>query len=358
MASSRLNKVNGSDFNDNLLKSRLKRVPAEKLEKFLGDLKDIKGISKTKDSLASEIVSYYKTMKTNSEFILEFGNFIRDYVLSAGESEYLIEVQDKSAFITWINSWGTKGFIGNRFNFYKNTYFQMGEKYVSVETDADGVDSISTQEKLEGESETQKKQKSLSFPNEVFLLVAYRQESKSVFSKDRLIDIHDTFEFEIVLRKDTALVGVRGNYSVVRDFFSTAIADASNPLSMARSLFVGEFEKEKSRPIAKPRKSIDIEKLRQSIDGQYLDIDAPVAGDQATRIKLSLKGMRNTNEETHPIFGPAVQEAWTLQERSRIGFRYNGVAHSFSITKNGGLYFRKFAPEEVLTYVLLKISNL
>jgi hypothetical protein len=173
-----------------------------------------------------------------------------------------------------------------------------------------------------------------------------------------LIDIHETFEFEIIFRNDTPLVGVRGNYKVVRDFFSSALEDTDNSLSMVQSLFIGEFDNKKSRPLAKPRRTINIEELRKSLDGQYLDMDAPIPGDQATRVRFSFKGMRDTREETHPAIGPAVKEAWKEQEKSRIGFYYKGQLHTFSVTCNGGLYFRQFAPEEVVTYVLLKISNL
>jgi hypothetical protein len=49
---------------------------------------------------------------------------------------------------------------------------------------------------------------------------------------------------------------------------------------------------------------------------------------------------------------------WKEQEKSRIGFRYNGKTDPFSVTRTGGLYFRQFASEEGATYVLLRMSNL
>ena len=98
--------------------------------------------------------------------------------------------------------------------------------------------------------------------------------------------------------------------------------------------------------------------LNRLSNGKYLDINAPVTGDQATRIRFSLKGMQNVAEETHPIFAPAVAEAWREQEKSRIGFLYNNNTYSFTVTNNGGLYFKQYVPEEVITYVLLKILQL
>lgn len=347
--------TNISEFNDYLLKARLKRVSQELLERFLGDIKDITDMPKNKEKLIEEIISYYKIMQKNADFLIKFGIFIRDYVLSAGESEYLIEITDKEAFIKWINEWENNIFIGKKFNFYKNVYLELGAKFLALNINKDGSETTEVTDSINLSIQNSKY---LSFPNQAFLLVAYSKVTKSIFSKDKLLDIHETFEFEVILRKDSPLVSVRGNYRIVRDFFCSTIEDTSNPLSLIQSLFIGEFDGRKSRPIAKPRKTINIEELRKSLNGEYLDMDAPIPGDQATRIKFSFKGMRDTKEETHPVFGPAVREAWREQEKSRIGFRYNGRTHTFSVTSNGGLYFRQFAPEEVVTYVLLKISNL
>jgi hypothetical protein len=343
------------EYNTYLLKARLKRVSQEILEQFLGELKNIEDIPKTKESLAEEILNHYKIMKHNADFLIKFGNFMRDFVLSAGESEYLIEITDKESFIQWINEWKDNKFIGRKFNFYKNVYFELGDKFLRLGVNQDGSDSIEILDSINSEAQSEKY---LSFPSAAFLLVAYSQEFRIIFSKDELLETHDTYEFEIILRKNSSLIGVRGNYRVVRDFFASVIEDSGNPLSMVQSLFIGDFDDKKSRPIAKPRRSINIEKLREALNGEYLDISAPVDGDQATRIKFSLKGMKNTKEETHPVFGPALNAAWKEQEKSRIGFCYNGKTYTFAVTNNGGLYFRQFAPEEVVTYILLKINNI
>jgi hypothetical protein len=351
-------RVQTPTYNDFLLKARLKRVSQELLEKFIIESTDLGDTPKNKDNLAEQIVNHYKIMKNNKDFSLAFGNFVRDYVLSAGESEYLIEVTDKEGFIKWINGWSNNIFTGAKFDFYKNVHLEFGEKYLGIKKSQNEKPGEEKTEILSSSKDIEKDTQSLSFPSSAFLLVAYNKIPKSVFSKDDLVEIYETHEFEIIFRKDSPLVGVRGNLRVVRDFFTSVIEDPGNSLSMVNSLFIGNFDKKTSRPIGKPRRSIDIEKLRMVLDGTYLDIDAPMPGDQATRVKVSLKGMRKPSEETHPMLGPLVNEALKEQEKSRIGFRYNGSIHTFSVTKNGGLYFRQFAPEEAITYVLLKISTI
>ena len=46
---------------------------------------------------------------------------------------------------------------------------------------------------------------------------------------NQLLNIHDTREFEIFLRKNSPLVSVRGDNQIVRDFFTSAIEDSNNP---------------------------------------------------------------------------------------------------------------------------------
>jgi hypothetical protein len=204
------------EYNTYLLKARLKRVSQEILEQFLGELKNIEDIPKTKENLAEEILNHYKIMKNNADFSTKFGNFMRDFVLSAGESEYLIEITDKESFIQWINEWKDNKFIGRKFNFHKNVHLELGDKFLRLSDNQDGSDSIEILDSINSEIQSEKY---LSFPSSAFLLVAYSQETKIIFSKDELLETHDTYEFEIILRKNSSLIGVRGNYRVVRDFF-------------------------------------------------------------------------------------------------------------------------------------------
>jgi hypothetical protein len=86
-------KAETSRFNTHLLEARLKRVPQHDLERFLNQVKyhGAKGLSrKSRKEVIGEIVDYYNTMKSNDDFSKQFSDFIRDYVLGARESEYLI----------------------------------------------------------------------------------------------------------------------------------------------------------------------------------------------------------------------------------------------------------------------------
>ena len=347
------------EFNEHLLKSRLRRVSFVKLEGFLAGFKSTKDVLKTKEDLINEIINNYLIMKQNSDFMCKFGSFIRDFVLGANQSENLIEISDdlKPAFINWINSWQDNKFIGKKYNFYKNVYLELGQKSLVVSKTEDGLENIKIIEDSNQDLDFEGDYR-LFFPSSVFFLVAYNKETKSYFSIDKLVEIHETIEFEIILRNDSPLVSIRGDQKVLRDFFFSVIENIDNPLSMVQSLLIGDFDGKKTQTILKPRKTIAIEALRQAINGKCLDMTAPVSGDQVERVKLSFKGVQNPTEETHPTYGPALEEAWREQENSRIAFSYNGVTHTFSVTRNGGLYFRSFTPEEVITYILLKISNI
>ena len=139
-------------------------------------------------------------MLNNAEFQDKFGIFIRDYVLSAKESEHLIEIEDKEAFVNWVNNWTNNTYIGNSFNFYKHIYFELSEKYLCLSNSEPLKTTIHVKD--------EKDFSCLSFPSEVFLLVAYRKESKSIFSRNQLLAIHDTKEFEIIFRGNSNLVSV------------------------------------------------------------------------------------------------------------------------------------------------------
>jgi len=75
-------------------------------------------------------------------------------------------------------------------------------------------------------------------------------------------------------------------------------------------------------------------------------------------MKAELDELYNLNEETEPNLKIVVEDLLNNQDRSRISFKYKGDKYSFDITKSGGLFFKKYAPEEVITYVLGKIKSL
>ncbi|WP_319420028.1 hypothetical protein [Pleurocapsa sp. FMAR1] len=158
-----------SQFNDHLLTARLKRVSQKNLENFYKDAVNKDSEPKNKAKLVEEIVVHYKIMLNNSEFQEKLGVFIRDYVLSARESEYLIEINDKQAFIKWVANWSNNAYVGNNFNFYKHIYFELPEQHLCLNK----LDALKTTIQSENKKEDYS---CLSFPNKVFLLVAYRKE--------------------------------------------------------------------------------------------------------------------------------------------------------------------------------------
>lgn len=103
---------NHSQFNEYLLTARLKKVSQKNIEKFYKDVVNTNDKPKSKIMLIEEIVAHYRIMLNNSEFKNKFGIFIRDYVLSAKESEHLIEINNKKAFIQWINNWANNTYFG------------------------------------------------------------------------------------------------------------------------------------------------------------------------------------------------------------------------------------------------------
>ena len=155
------------------------------------------------------------------------------------------------------------------------------------------------------------------------------------------------------------LMEARGEQTVIRDFINTAVIDSHNPLSMASSFFVGETEDAKSNSIVKAiGKVIRIEALKTALNGKYLSISAPVRGDKTSRIQAIFEELSDLDDETDPSIKPLLTSLIKDQDRSRISFKYKEKKFSFGITKKGGLTFRKYAPEEVVTYVISKINSL
>lgn len=51
-----------------------------------------------------------------------------------------------------------------------------------------------------------------------------------------------------------------------------------------------------------------------------------------------------------------LQEMMKNPVKGNICFCYNKSKYSFSVTKTGGLLFREYIPEEVVTYILYNIK--
>jgi len=330
------------EFNEYFLKARLKRVPMTILKTLLLELLEPKQKDElekySQSKLIEEIFFYYKLREKNKNFINIFNNFMRDHLFSAKESVYLIQIPNQNAVIDWIKLWKNGNYIGERYNFSKHTHVSLEERFLSIEETG-------------GEK--------VFFPSDVILLLASSQTPKLIPSGLELVEYYPTLEIELIFRKGMNLMEARGEQTVIRDFINTAVIDSHNPLSMASSFFVGETEDAKSNSIVKAiGKVIRIEALKTALNGKYLSISAPVRGDKTSRIQAIFEELSDLDDETDPSIKPLLTSLIKDQDRSRISFKYKEKKFSFGITKKGGLTFRKYAPEEVVTYVISKINSL
>jgi sulfate adenylyltransferase subunit 1 (EFTu-like GTPase family) len=205
---------------------------------------------------------------------------LRDSVLTAREADYLIHLSNPKNIISWINSWEDKRFIGQKYNFYLHTIIKLNEKYLEVEGDA---------EFPKQESKDDVNLNKISFPSVAVLLVGSKQEKTEELDGLDVISYHLTTEFEIILREDLDIIEIRGPYQVVRDFVSTAILDDDNPLSAAKSYFIGDIEDAK-RSLVKPiRQVIKIDALKQLLNGSYRKLAAMFPGTKASKFEATLE---------------------------------------------------------------------
>jgi len=327
------------EFNQYFLENRLKRVPMSVLRSFLLELiepelkNEIQKDSQSK--LIERIFFYYHLRQEKQDFIGAFNQFIRDHLFSAKESVYLIQVPNQDAVIDWIGSWHDGKYIGHRFHFSKHTHIPLKERFLSIED------------------------KKVSFPSDVILLVASSQTLKVIPSGLNLVEYYPTVEIELIFRKGMNLMEARGELAVIRDFINTAVIDSHNPLSMASSFFVGEKEDARANSIVGSiGKVIRIDALKTALNGKYLSISAPVKGEKTSRIQASFEELSDLDDETDPYIKPLLTSLIKDQDHSRISFKYKEQKFSFGITKRGGLTFRQYAPEEVVTYVVSKINSL
>lgn len=327
-------------FIDYFLSKRLARVPADILETFVATWRDTSDL-KSQKKLIKEILFQLSIMKNDQEFILNFKNFIRDCVLSARESEYLLRITDKVQVLQWLNSLRTGSFSGQKYDFTLHTFLKFEEKI------------LEDFEKEENESEP------IYFPTELFLLIGTSKNPIVVPNGLEIVYYHPTNEFEILFRGDMNLIEVRGDFQVIRDFVSTATLDRSNPLSTVESVFVGDRSETKpNSSLVRPAKFIKIEKLRTAIKGSYLSASSIVSGTKTSRVTLEFEGLSDFGEETDAILQAVVKRTIKDPDKTKISFKYRDKVYSFGITKSGGLNFMKYTPEEVVTYILKKLRDL
>ncbi|MDZ8088484.1 MAG: hypothetical protein RMY16_23415 [Nostoc sp. DedQUE12b] len=334
-----MSKIQKPEFIDYFFTTRLKRVPTDILKKFVKNLKNNKSdenIDKvTQAELIQEIKLYYELMQGNKELFTIFNEFMRDNFFSAKESEYLLQIPNKEKVVTWVNTWDNNRFLGQRYSFSKHAHIQLKEKFLT----------------LDGQN--------ISLPSEVLLIIAASHSSKLIASGLEIKEYNPTKEIELIFRKDMNLIEIRGSFDIIRDFVNTAVLDSHNPLSMAQSLFIGEREDAKSYAVVKTlSKVVKIDALKIALNGKYLSASAPVNGIKTSRIQASFEELDNIEEETHPLIKPMLEELLKDSDKSKILFIYDKKKYTFAITKSGGLNFLRYAPEEVITYVVSKINSL
>lgn len=75
-----------------------------------------------------------------------------------------------------------------------------------------------------------------------------------------------------------------------------------------------------------------------------------------SKIEATLDDLKTIAEETHPEAQVILEEMMKNPVKGNISFCYNGKKYSFSVTKTGGLLFREYIPEEVVTYILYNVK--
>lgn len=127
-----------SSFLKHLLRRRLDRVPPQYLRAFLEQQKiDVDKIN-TKQELLIKMMSHINLMINNKEFNSDFDNFLREFVLSARVSEYIIQVENTDNIFKWITKWECNIFYGQRYKFQLHTHRDLGKKFINFYEDKQG----------------------------------------------------------------------------------------------------------------------------------------------------------------------------------------------------------------------------
>lgn len=318
-------------FKEHLLERRLSRVPKELLILFWEHHIDFSGC-KSQNEIVKKIIVEYQIKKDNSEFKSMFKDFLRDTVLTARESDYLISLPDPKSIIDWIKSWDDNQFIGQKHKFSLHTIVDLNQRFLEIE------------------------ESKISFPVLSIFLVGSNQSNKDLLDGLEVISYHPTVEFEIIIREDLDILEIRGQYEVVKDFVSTAILDKHNPLSPAQSYFIGEAEDSKKSLVKPIRQIIKIDHLKKMLDGSYTKLSASFPGTKTSMLEATLEDLKDIMEETNSTANEVLKELIKNPVKGTISFYYNNKKYKFSVTKTGGLSFREYMPEEVVTYIIYKIK--
>lgn len=236
-------------------------------------------------------------------------------------------------------SWENGVFLGQKNTFVLHTIIKLNQKYLEIES-----------------TENPGKIDKTSFPSLSIFLVGSKNEEKNELNGLDTVSFHQTTEFEIIIREDLDLLEIRGPHDVVKDFVSTAILDDNNLLSAAKSYFIGEEEDTKKSLLKPIRHKIGIDKLKILLDGSYTKIKSPFPGSKTSMLEATLSDFKDLVEETHPDAQAILKEMLKNPVKGNISFKFKNKKYSFSITKTGGLFFREYIPEEVVTYIVYLIT--
>jgi hypothetical protein len=322
--------------NQYFLLKRLARVPYEVLESYFSSHLDIsKKISQKK--LIDELLMNLTIFGEEHDFVKAFSNFFRDYVLSAKESQYILQISKSDDVLEWIKSWKDNKFNGQKYDFELNICVQLEEKILFAESD------------------------SVSFPTHVAFLIAKSHRVAIIPNGNELVEIHPTKEFELVFRQNQRLLEVRGDFQVIQDFINTSVDEFNNPLKSAASIAIGDVSDEmRKRAIITPARLVKIDKLKAALDGVYTSASSKMPGSCTPRVTLEFveTGISDFSQETDTLLRDVAEKVLKDPDKGKISFSYNKKRYSFGITKSGGLTFMKYTPEEVVTYILQKIQSL
>lgn len=347
-----------SIFLEHLLRRRLDRVSPDIIKFFLEQQSVDISTVKTKTGLLDKLIEHQSIMQTNKKFNQDFNIFIRDYVLSAGVSEYILQVQNTDLVLSWINKWKSGTFFGQKHKFEIHTTRHLEEKFAHFIKDELGNISSNLIDKQTENINLENDNMIISLPRSVIFLVASSLDKVYELDGLKQVEYHRTSEFEIIFRENINLIEIRGDYKVIKDFVVTAVLDNDNPLSMAASVFIGEEEDLRNSLISISRRRIGIDALRQALNGSFLSISAIVDGSKANKIKIDVDELQNWDEETNPLFRELIKQVQPNLDKGRILFKYKNKKYSFMITKTGGLRFYEYVSEEIITYLLYLINRI
>ncbi len=345
-------------FLQHLLRKRLNRVPPDIIRNFLETQSvDIETV-KTKKVLLDKFLEHQSIMVNNDAFNQEFDVFIRDYVLSAGLSEYILQVQNTDSIFKWIKRWNDNTFFGQKYKFQIHTIRKLQKIFIQFDKDEQGNIYSNYADKITSSISSDSEDMIISLPSSVIFIVASSLDTTYELNGLEQIEYHRTSEFEIVFRENINLIEIRGDYKVIKDFVTTAVLDNNNPLSMAASVFIGEEEDARNSLISISRKRIRIDAFRQALNGSFLSISAIVNGSKTNKVTMHLDELQNSDEETEPLLRDLIKKVEPNIDKGRILFKYKNEKYSFMITKTGGLRFFEYVSEEIITYLLYLINRI